>query len=171
VVDILAVDEVTEFISEVESSGNPSRRTSLLEHHWRFADVKAGMKVYLIARAWAESNADGDDFRFEYSTDAGSSWSSLLVIPNGTDSTHSDTGIFPPGMQGDILLRIVDTDLSEGSRSLDGVQIDQLLIRTELDPADKPPAAPTIATILPLSSSEVRIDWMDNSDNDHGFEI
>ena len=115
-----------------------------------------------------------DDFEIQYSTNAGSSWSSFspaVVITNGSAPGSQYIGAFPPGTQGNIDLRVIDTDDTQGNRQFDVVNIDQLFIRTDIDPNDFPPLAPDLVTATAISASEVEVSWQDNSSNEIGFAI
>ena len=61
-------DDAYQVLSEVESRGKPSQRTSWLEHTWTI-NVTGGELTTLYVEAHHSANADGDDFRFAYSTD------------------------------------------------------------------------------------------------------
>ncbi len=53
----------------------------------------------------------------------------------------------------------------------DSVNVDQLFIRTDIDPNDFPPVAPSSVTASLVSSSEIDITWQDNSSNEIGFFV
>ena len=169
-----AADGQVQTITEVESGGKPSRRRSFMDHRWRFLSVRGGLSLTLYASGSAPANAEGDDFEIEFSTNAGSSWSSFsppVVITNGSVQGSEFIGAFPPGTQGNIDLRIIDTDGSQGNRQRDSVNVDQLFIRTDIDPNDFPPVAPSSVMASLVSSSEIGINWQDNSSNEIGFFV
>ena len=169
-----AADGQVQTITEVESGGKPSRRRSFMDHRWRFLNVRGGLSLTLYAVGSAPANAEGDDFEIEFSTNAGSSWSSFsppVVITNGSATGSEFIGAFPAGTQGNIDLRIIDTDATQGNREFDLVNVDQLFIRTDIDPNDFPPVAPDLVTATAVSASEVDITWQDNSSNEVGFAI
>ena len=169
-----AVDTQLQTITEVESGGRPSRRHSFMDHRWRFQNVRGGLNLTLYVTGYAPANVEGDDFEIQFSTNGGSSWSSFspaVVIPNGSDPGSEFIGTFPGGTQGNVDLRIIDTDDTQGNREFDQVSIDQIFIRTDIDPNDFPPSAPTAVTASVVSSSEVNVTWQDNSSNEIGFYV
>ncbi|MGB2266478.1 MAG: M6 family metalloprotease domain-containing protein [Akkermansiaceae bacterium] len=169
-----AADGQVQTIVERESGGRKSRRYSFLDHRWRFQSVRGGLNLTLYATAHAPANSEGDDFEIQFSTNGGSSWSSFspaVVIPNGSAPGSEFIGTFPVGTQGNIDLRVIDTDNTQGNNQFDQVSIDQLFIRTDIDPNDFPPEAPTAVTASVVSSSEVNVTWQDNSSNEIGFYV
>ena len=136
----------TETLTERESGGKPSNRHSLLEHRWRF-DVTAGTSQQVIGEAWAEISSDGDAMSLEWSTDQ-AAWQPLLTLP-----TDGSTAAFahPLPASGSVWIRVIDSDRTPGNRALDSVYMDQLLVRTHLDTASSPPAAPSGGRSRPSS--------------------
>ncbi|MFK7850480.1 MAG: M6 family metalloprotease domain-containing protein [Akkermansiaceae bacterium] len=169
-----AGDGSVQSIREKSSGGKPSRRRSFLDHRWSFPSIRGGVSVSLFATAWAEANNENDDFEIQYSTNGGSSWISFnppLIIANGTSAGNTQVSVFPEGTQGEIDLRVIDTDSTQGATTLDTVVIDQLFIRTDIDPNDFPPAAPADVVATVKSSTEIDITWSDLSSNERGFAI
>lgn len=167
-------DGVTQTISERESGGRPSRRHSFLDHRWRFSNVRGGLTVTLFVEASAPVNGENDDFEFQYSLNGGNSWllfASPLVVENGSAPGTVKTTAFPAGSKGEIYVRVIDTDDTGGNRAFDSVSVEQLQIRTDIDPNDFPPAAPSSVVATDLSSSFVSVVWQDNATNELGFEI
>lgn len=161
-------------ITEVQSGGKKSRRYSFLDHRWRFANVRGGIGVTLFVTGSAPANDEGDDFEIEFSTNGGTSWTAFsppLIIANGSPQGTESLASFPSGTQGNIDLRIVDTNRAQGYRQFDSVSIDQLSIRTDIDPNDFPPEAPTSVTASVRSASEIDLTWSDNSSNEIGFAV
>jgi M6 family metalloprotease-like protein len=171
VADTYALDGQAQTITESESGGKPSRRRSSAEYQWLFNNVRDGLAITLFVNGWAPANAEADDFIFEVSLDNGSTWTEVLTIPNGSEPGTLHAAPLPSGSSGNLILRVVDTDQTQGARSLDSVQVDQLFLRTDLDPNDTEPVAPSNLTALAVSSSEVQLTWQDNSDNERGFQI
>ena len=63
-------DDTLETITEVLSTGgSPATRFSRLEHRFSFT-VPAGSRIELHVEGFRTASPDGDDFRFEWSTDA-----------------------------------------------------------------------------------------------------
>ncbi|MDC0504115.1 M6 family metalloprotease domain-containing protein [Verrucomicrobiales bacterium] len=169
-----AADSQLQTITERESGGRKSRRYSFLDHRWRFLNVRGGLAVSLHATGDAPANSEGDSFEIEFSTNSGSSWtkfSTRVIIENGSSPGSEFTAFFPGGTQGNIDLRVIDTDSTQGNRNFDSVNIDQLYIRTDIDPNDFAPEAPTAVTASVVSASKVNLSWNDNSTNEIGFFI
>jgi M6 family metalloprotease-like protein len=167
-------DGRVQIITEIVSGGKPSRRRSFLDHRWSFFNVRGGLSLTLYVTGHAPANAEGDDFEIQFSTNGGSSWSSFpnpVVIANGSDPGSEYIAVFPSGIQGNIDLRIIDTDSTQGNRETNQVSIDRLYIQTAIDPNDFPPEAPSSVTANVVSSSEIGINWQDNSSNEIGFFV
>jgi len=64
-----------------------------------------------------------------------------------------------------------DSDSTQGNRSFDSVYIDQLFLRTDLDPNDSPPSPPSNLSATAVSASRVELSWSDMSDNERGFRV
>jgi M6 family metalloprotease-like protein len=161
-------------ITETTSNGKPSRRYSYLDHRWNFPAVRGGISVSLFASAHAPANNENDDFELQFSTNGGSSWNSFtppLIIANGSTGPNSQVAVFPAGTRDDISVRVIDTDNTAGNNNADRVLIDQLFIRTEIDPNDFPPEAPENVVAEVQSSTEVTVTWRDLSTNERSFVI
>ena len=120
-------DGVVEKVTEVESGGKVSKRYSYLEHRWN-VHVTGGATVTLRITASATASGDGDAFRFDWSRDGGSSWSQGPRLVAGSSGTLSHA--LPSGLQGEILIRVIDTNRKSGTRSLDTVAVDHLLVQS-----------------------------------------
>jgi hypothetical protein len=127
--DTFASDDSIEEIQEEESGGSPSSRTSLMEHHWSF-DVAAGSRVELHLEAWWSGSTDGDVYRFDYSTDGGSSWTLIPVALGRFDPDSDLVAELPPTLSGSVEIRMMDTNRSPGRTELNTIYIDQLFIRS-----------------------------------------
>jgi hypothetical protein len=163
-----------EIITETVSGGKPSERRSFLDHRWNFSNVRGGISVSLFALAHAPANSESDNFELQFSPNGGSTWISFdppLVIANGTSQGNTQVAVFPEGTKGNIDIRIIDTDSTPGATSTDSVVVDQLFIRTDIDPTDFPPASPGNVTASVVSTSHVDVTWTDNSNNERGFII
>jgi M6 family metalloprotease-like protein len=164
-------DGVSQIITEIESGGKPSKRRSFLEHQWNFQNVRGGLAITLFVNAWAPDNSEGDHFTLEYSADAGSNWSPLLTIPAGSTPDTLYSAELPGNDPANILIRVVDTDSTQGNRSLDSFHVDSLYLRTDLDPKDTPPTPPANLIAAAVSASEVQLIWDDLSNNERGFRV
>jgi hypothetical protein len=91
--------------------------------------VGAGTVKQLHVEGFKSSSTDGDDFQFEYSTDGGASFTPLtLTLPLADDNVDRMAAL-PGSVTGSVLIRVVDTDRTEGHQTLDTVTIDELWIR------------------------------------------
>ena len=163
-------DGVNQQISEIESGGKPSRRTSYLEHRWQFDNVRGGLAITAMINAGAPNNSEQDHFRFEVSYNGGA-WSPILTVLAGTPNGTAYSAQLPSSLSGSYTLRVIDTDRTIGYRSLDSVFVDQLILRTDLDPNDSPPTPPSGLVATAVSSSRIDLAWNDQSDNERGFNI
>ena len=161
-------DGALQTITEVESGGKPSKRRSLLEHRWQF-NIQGGSTVTLYAQAYASDSTDNDDFEFAYSVNSGSSWQSLLVVSN-TNTDNLQSMSLSNTTSGNVLIRVQDTDRTQGNRSLDTVFIDQLYIRVDNMEGDAP-AAPSDLSASAFSATVVELSWTDNAVDESGFSV
>jgi N-acetylneuraminic acid mutarotase len=117
-----------ETITEVLSSGgNPANRFSELEQRFTIT-VGSGTKKELHVEGFRSSSTDGDDFRFEYSTDGVNFTPVTLTFPLADDNVDR-IATLPGSLTGAVTLRAVDTDRTAGHQTLDTVTIDELWIR------------------------------------------
>jgi N-acetylneuraminic acid mutarotase len=121
-----AYESMTEVLS---SGGNPANRFSELEHRWTIS-VGSGTTKEVHVEGFRTSSTDGDDFRFEYSTNGGTSFTpvSMPSLPLA-DNEVDLIGVLPTSVVGSVIIRVVDTDRTAGHQALDTVSIDQLWIR------------------------------------------
>jgi fibronectin type 3 domain-containing protein len=161
-------DGATQRLSETESGGKPSKRTSEGQASWQF-DVSPGMSVTVIATAWVTGNVDEDSFDFQYSLD-GSGYSPLFIV-DGSQSGTVYVASLPSSVSGSMTVRATDTNRDPGARSLETLNVDHLVIRTEADPNATPPAAPSLAQATAVSHSLVSVSWTDNATDESGFRI
>ncbi len=166
-INTFADDGTNESIMERESGGKPSNRYSYLEHVW-IIPVQAGNSATLFINAWQSTSGDGDAFVFAYSTDGGMTYNDAVTINNTTDSDAISASL-PSSIQGDIYIRVQDTNRKKGNRALDSIFVDELYIMTENQPGN-PPAAPTDLTANTVSAGEIDLSWTDVID-ENGFNI
>ena len=127
-IDVLASDNVRESIQEVISAGgNPSSRYSFLEHRWT-VDAAAGSRLELHVEGSRTSSTDGDSFRFEWTTD-GTTWTPVSMPALPTVEGGDVQGLLSPGLVGTVTVRVVDTNRTAGTQTLDTVSIDELWLR------------------------------------------
>jgi VCBS repeat-containing protein len=155
-----------ESVTERESGGKPQNRYSYLEHKWTF-NVTPGNTVTLYANVWSGGSNDGDSFIFAYSTND-ADYIEMFTV-NSTD-VNLETYAFPPSIQGTVYVRVTDSSQSPGSRALDTIYVDHLLIRSVTQTGD-PPAAPTGLSAAATASKQIDLVWTDTADNESGFYI
>lgn len=128
--DTYTSNDVAQTIRESLSSGSPSSRFSRLEHRWRF-EVPAGRRVELHVEGWRTRSTDGDAFRFELSTDGGTTWSPVSLPTLWIADRDVDRVVaLPASLAGTVWVRVVDTDRTAGNQALDEVSFDRLFVRS-----------------------------------------
>ncbi|MGJ8654761.1 MAG: Ig-like domain-containing protein, partial [Opitutaceae bacterium] len=130
-------DNIYEALTEVESSGKPSKRYSVLEHTWTIN--ASGSSAYLYVEAYKSVSADGDDFVFSYSTD-GVNFTPAITIIDTVDNNIAQ-GVDIGAVNGTVTIKVEDTDHTQGNNSdFDTVYVDSLFIETGgTPPANTPP--------------------------------
>ena len=129
-VDTQTSNDVRESIQEILSSGGkPTSRYSFLEHRWTI-NVAAGTRVELHVEGSRTQSSDGDNFRFEYSTDGVTFVNASLPDLPFTDTNTDVQSLLPATLSGNVTVRVVDTNRAPGGQFLDTVSIDELWIRT-----------------------------------------
>ncbi len=127
--DTQSANNLGESIGEEQTGGNPSSRYGLLEHRF-VIDVAPGSVVQLLVQGERSEPTDGDDMRFEWSTNGATftpvSMGSLPFIPDGTVLV----GPLPATLSGPVTIRVVDTVRTPGSDAFDWVWIDRLAVRS-----------------------------------------
>ncbi len=161
-------DEATQNLTEAESGGKPSKRTSQGEASWQF-NVSSGMSVTVIANAWVSGDDSEDSFDFEYSAN-GSSYSPLFTV-SGNDVDAMYMELLPSSLSGTVTIRATDTNRDQGARSLETLHVDHLVIRTESDPNATPPSAPSGVQAAADSHTRVSLSWTDNATDESGFRV
>jgi hypothetical protein len=119
-----AYESITEVLS---SGGGPPNRFSQLEQRWTIS-VAAGTVKQLHVEGFKSSSTDGDDFRFEYSTD-GTNFTPVTLTLALADDSIDRIATLPGSLSGTVTIRVVDTDRTAGHQTLDTVTIDEIWIR------------------------------------------
>ena len=94
------------------------------------SNVAPGRRVELHVEGYRTTSIDGDDFRFDYSTNGGTSWNPVTLSLPLFDENRDRVGPLPASLSGSVVLRVVDTDRTPGHKSLDTVTLDQPWIRS-----------------------------------------
>jgi Subtilase family/Bacterial Ig domain/Fibronectin type III domain/Peptidase inhibitor I9 len=165
--DTLTAGGGTEAITEEESGGRPDRRTSQLDHAWTIT-VSGGEVVTFFVDATANDQGDGEGFTFAYSTD-GATFTDMLTVDATT--TASMSFVLPPSTQGEVTVRVTDTDRTSGNRSLDTLWIDHMYIRSESPGPGSPPIAPSGVEATGVGSDMIEVTWSDGTGGSASSEI
>jgi len=121
-----ADDGAAQRIMERESGGKANKRYSYLEHRWTFS-LPSSQGYVVHANAWSGGSADGDTFRFEYSTDGGRRWYSMFTV-SSTSSSNEQSFAIPGTQSGTLQVRVIDTNRVAGQLDLDSVYVDHLYL-------------------------------------------
>ena len=159
-------------IQEVSSSGNRNSRYGYLEHKWAF-EVQPANVIELLGDI--RTTAPNESFTFAYSTDD-ANYIGMFTV----DAASSGIQRFrlPPELAGTVYIRVTDNVRNAGEESAHAVLVDQLLIRSERNPApepppepspEPPPSAPAGLSAFAEGTDAITINWIDRSDNETGF--
>jgi len=171
VANTMTDDGSSQSITERESGGKPAKRHTYLEHRWNF-NVSAGATVTVYANVWSSGSNDGDTFNFEYSLNNGSSFSPLSQFNvSVTASSNQQFAVIPGAPSGSIIIRVVDTDQSQGSRDKNTVFVDHLYIQVGNPSSDPPIGDPGGLAADAVSSSQIDLSWTDGTENEAGFTV
>ena len=166
--DTVELDENHETITEEVSGDNPKKnRYSYLEHTWT-VPVVSGVTMTLSAYVTPSNSADGDAFAFAYYSTENSSYTPMFTTADSSPATYSFN--LPATINGTLYVKVTDTDRTAGNMTLDSIAVDRLYVRTGFEVGEVP-AAPSELMADSLSSSQIALDWSDNSDNELGFKV
>ncbi|MHC4323444.1 MAG: LamG domain-containing protein [Planctomycetota bacterium] len=145
--DTQSNDNDYEAITERESGGKPSNRYSYLEHKWTF-NVPSGDTMTFHVNAYKSPNNE-DDFVFAYSKDD-YNYENMVIVTKTSDDVYQSSAI-PSITAGTVYVRVVDTDRSEGNKSLDTIYVDDMYITSASggDPDTEPPAPDPMTWAIP----------------------
>jgi len=122
-------DSRGETIYEVLIGNTPSNWYGFLDHRFTI-DVAPGDVIELLVRGQRARTDDGDDFRFEWSTDG----TTFTPIPMASLplrwAVGQVSGPLPATLSGPVTIRVVDTVHTPGSDPYDWVWIDWLAVRS-----------------------------------------
>ncbi|MGH2652423.1 MAG: putative metal-binding motif-containing protein, partial [Actinomycetota bacterium] len=154
-------DNVYEQVREVESGGTPSRRFSFLEHKWTIPLVPGFLRTFRL-EAYHTPNTEGDDMRFSYSVD-NLNFTDMLVLTKTADNNAVDSFVLPQSLSGTLYVRVVDTNRTQGRRTLDSVFVDRMFVEVA-NPPDCNDSDPTVhpAAVEGPAGSPTCTDGTDN---------
>ncbi|MFQ6127422.1 MAG: type IV pilin [Thermoplasmata archaeon] len=113
----------------VESS-TENGTTSTLDHIWRIESIAAGGDAYkFFVEAYHTDNSEQDDFLFQYSTSSSGPWSDMVTVAYTSDPNTYTGASLPTTISGNIYVRVIDTDSTNGNMNNDTVYIDHMFIR------------------------------------------
>ena len=162
-------DGSTQATTEIESGGKPSRRHTLLEHHWNF-NISAGATATVYANAWSGGSSDGDTFRFEYSLNNGSSYSTLFIV-SATSNSNLQTAVIAGSPSGSVIIRVVDTNRAGGARDKNTINVDHLYIQVGNPSNDPPDGDPSNLNATAASFDQINLSWTNGSSNESGISV
>ena len=132
--DTLTEDDNYEGLIEVETNTSPPKnRYDYLEHKWTIY-VVGGASPEFHLQAYKSNTGGADDFVFALSTDD-VNYTDVVVVSNvgGDPQTYEVIPLAPLGfteLSGTVYVRVRDTDHTPGNKTLDGVRVDHMFIRT-----------------------------------------
>jgi hypothetical protein len=159
----------TQSITERESGGRKSNRTTYMEHRWNF-DVSSGITVTVFANAWQSGSNEDETFEFKYSLDNGISFSSLFIVDR-TNNSNLQSVVLLNEPSGSIMIRVTDTHQSTGYRVKNTLHVDHLYIQVANPPSNPPDGNPGEMTATASSSSQIDLSWADGTGNESGFSV
>jgi hypothetical protein len=96
-----------------------------MDHRWTFSGVSGAQSFYLLASR--SDNSEGDNFLFSYSTDNGGSWTDLVTVDSSTLTLYP---VLLTSVSGTVIVRVMDTDRTQGSSSRDTINVDHMYFST-----------------------------------------
>lgn len=160
-----ADDGVVQTITEVSSGGPKRRRKQSFTHNWTFNVTGGAGGVVLNANAWVSGSEAAN---FAYSVDAGTSYTQMFTV-SGNDSNGTYSYVLPGSTSGAVRVRATDAAQTNGEGA-DSLSVDQIAITSNTEVGD-PPAIPSNMATGAVTASSVDMSFMDNADDEFGFEI
>jgi hypothetical protein len=121
-------NDIGETIREVLTGGSPASRYSFLEHRF-VVDVAPGTVIELVLFGERSASTDGDDLRFEWSTNGTTFTPVQVALPTFYDDKPV-AGPLPATLSGPVTIRVIDSDRTAGHQFIDYMYIDQLVVRS-----------------------------------------
>ena len=104
--------------------------TSTLDHVWRIESIPAGGDAHkFFIEAYHTINAEQDDFMFQYSDSSSGPWMDIVTVTATSDPNTYTGGGLPGTISGNIYIRVVDTDSTNGNLGNDTVYVDHMYVR------------------------------------------
>lgn len=160
---------VAESITEVLSGGQPANRYSQLEHRWNF-NLSAGISATVVANAWSSGSTDGDTFNFQYSTNGGSSWTTMFNL-SSTSNGNVQSFVLPGAPNGALLVRVIDSNRTAGATALNTVSVDHLYVQVANPSTEPPTGNPSGLSATAMSSSRIDLGWTDGVSNESNYRV
>lgn len=161
-----SADNATQSVTEVDAGGPRNRRKQSYTHGWSFDLPAGGAGGVIVQIAAAVTGSEGA--LFSYSIDAGVSWVPMFSVDSQTITLQSFN--LPAGTSGSVQVRVIDATQQNGE-TRDSVLIDLISI-TSINDVGTVPAAPTSMTLgSGANETDVRVTWVDESNDEFGFEI
>lgn len=135
--------------------------SALNAYQWAFNPVDATVFRF---EGYRSANSENDGFRFELSTNGGSSWSNLLTV-SGTGGDVSQSVTLANPLNGPALVRVIDTNRSSGG-FIDTLFVDRIAFEgqiTDLRPTLSVTATTSQAVESPSAAGIFTIGRSDSS--------
>ena len=168
-VDTHTGNGVVQQFTEKVSGGKKKDRTTYMGHFWRF-NIAGGDEVSVFTNAWRSATSDNDNFVFAWSDDD-VTYTDLFTVSSESGS-NTETGTIPNSVNGEVWIRVIDTDRTPGnSSSRDSLFVDHLYIRVVNNGPPSAPDAPSGLAAVSTGKTGIDLNWSDNSNNEDGFHI
>ncbi|HXV62153.1 MAG TPA: hypothetical protein VEK15_15745, partial [Vicinamibacteria bacterium] len=158
------LDGVHETLTETLNQNEPGTSTSALDHTWIF-NVSPGAIYSFVIASFHTPSPDGDSFAFYYSKDD-LSYSYMLTVTTTFSGGLPQTFLFSEDVSGPLFIRVVDTNASPGSESLDTLSVDYMIVLSSNGPVDITPPGPPNGLTVARGINGISLDWDDNPEPD-----
>ena len=109
------------------TSGTSSRTSALDGYQWQFDNLVNASQLQF--EGYRTANGENDSFQVLVSSNNGGSWSSVLTVSNTSETTL--TANLPTAISGSALVKVIDTNRSNGSTTLDTLYVDRLALLSQ----------------------------------------
>jgi hypothetical protein len=162
-------DGSAQSVSEVISGGKKSSRYSHLEHTWLFK-VQPGDLITLLLNSWHSNSSDGDELSVAWSADGGSNFQEITTLASTHDAGTRDF-MLPADIQGEVQIRLRDTDRTPGHVAVDTVYVDEMTVRSEVSQGSVLPLTPSNLSVSGSSDSALALSWTDSASSEYGYVL